>query len=76
MQVASDLLGTALEGLVQALVLIGVLAGALVLQSKRKTTDPRDQLIKQLNSDLAKAAEAIHELGERISFLEGKFNGR
>jgi len=75
-QVASDLLGTALEGLVQALVLIGVLAGAVVWQSKRKSSDPRDQLAKQLNSDLGKLTEAVHELGERISYLEGKSNGR
>ena len=72
MQVASDLLATALEAIIQALVLIGVLAGAVIWQTKRRPIDPRDQLTKQLNDDITKLTEAVHELGERVSYLEGK----
>lgn len=77
MQVASDLLTTALEAIVQALVLMGGLLGIIAWQVKRgRAHDPRDQLIKQLNEDIRKLAEADKEKGERISYLEGRSNGK
>lgn len=75
MQVALDLLGTAIEAIIQALVLIGVLAGAVVWQMKRGK-DPRDQLVKQLNEDIQHLTEAVQEQGQRISYLEGRSNGQ
>lgn len=76
MQVA-DLLATALEAIIQALVLIGALTGAVVWQTKRSgKEDPRDTLVKQLNEDIGEIAKAIQEQGERISFLEGRSNGQ
>lgn len=75
MQVASDLLMTAIEAIIQALALAAILAGAVVWQMKRGK-DPRDQLVKQLNQDTASLAEAVREQGQRISYLEGRSNGQ
>lgn len=77
MQVASDLLATAIEAIIQALVLIGILTGAVVWQAKRgKKEDPRDQLVKQLNEDIHNLTQAVREQGQRISYLEGRSNGQ
>ena len=77
MQVASDLLATAIEAIIQALVLIGALTGAVVWQARRTNKqDPGDELLKQLNRDVQHLTEAIQEQGQRISYLEGKANGR
>lgn len=75
MQVASDLLATAIEAIIQALALAGILAGAVIWQMKRGR-DPRDQLVKQLNEDIEHLTEAVREQGQRISYLEGKANGQ
>ena len=75
MQVASDLLTTALEAIIQALALAVLLAGAVIWQMKRGK-DPRDQLVKQLNEDIGHLTEAVREQGQRISYLEGRSNGQ
>lgn len=77
MQVASDVLTVAIEAIIQALVLIGVLTGAVVWQMKRSGREnPTDQLIKQLNGDIEHLTEAVQELGQRVSYLEGRSNGQ
>lgn len=77
MQVASDLLTMALEGLIHALILIGALTGAVIWQAKRSSKeDPRDTLVKQMNEEMGEMAKAVQEQGERIAFLEGGSNGK
>lgn len=66
---------TAIEAIIQALALAAILAGAVVWQMKRGK-DPRDQLVKQLNQDIASLTEAVREQGQRISYLEGRSNGQ
>ena len=77
MQALLDLLAAAIEAIVQALILAGVLAGAVIWQMKRSgQEDPRDKLVKKLNTDIYHLTEAVQDLGQRLSYLEGRSNGQ
>ena len=77
MQVAGDLLARALDAIVQALVLAGLLAGGVIWTLKRgKAIDPRDaKTIERLERDMRRLLDGQHELGERVSTIEGQLRG-
>ena len=81
MQVAAtDLLATALEAIIQAIVLATLLAGGVIWTLKRgKSIDPRDGQIKRLENDLAEVRDDMRRLldvvtkqGLQVANIEGQ----